>query len=58
MTFLEALDPLLVAAQEYARLTELREASPPCLGTIILQQSEAAKALLQAAVEFNKWGRV
>ncbi len=53
MTFLENLEPLVLAAEKYAELTQ----------TVMFDenqqnaQREAELALLRAAIEFSKWGK-
>jgi len=59
MTFLENLEPLLLAAQKYADLSELSSNADPTHkpGTTAIEQKEAEQALLEAAIEFAKWGK-
>jgi hypothetical protein len=61
MTFLENLEPLLWAAEQYAGLTYRREHYQKDLGTfgdLVIEQNEAAQALLAAAIEFAKWSKI
>lgn len=61
MTFLENLEPLLKAAEQYAMVSELREgrnglelSRKP--GVIVNLQHEAETELLKAAIEYAEWG--
>jgi hypothetical protein len=53
MTFMENLEPLLNAAAKYAELSELSDKNPT--PHTIMLQSDAAKELLKAAIEYAKW---
>lgn len=59
MTFLENLEPLLKAVEQYADMTRLRSeaVSGKGLSNVIVQQNQAATDLLKAAIEFAKWGK-
>lgn len=55
MTFLENLAPLVNAAEKYANLTQMCETHSTV--ETIVNQSDAARELLAAAIEFAKWGK-
>ena len=67
MTFLENLAPLLEAAEKYAELTRQRNAAGQrnaadypidmTIAELIMDQNEAGRGLLAAAIEFAKWGK-